>query len=240
MSSRTVFSFSASRAMRGVLRRGEATTVVKAHAAMALFHEWADLQRAAAPLPKAAIEWVAELEIHDPHHTWSMVVRAYLSLCRGDSREYDRLAKCLEARALTPSLRMQIASMRIMHKIDEARGLREWLRAAKENPCVPGALRISLAVHAVSHGQWQSALGHIEATGTQDWVVNPIIRAWAHAGAGKKAAAIRELNRLRGQFPDFAEAGEDLFLRHCHPDHWKSLRRLLKPLAPDLFTAVRA
>jgi|GEM_PF-4782781 len=45
----------ASRAMRTALRRGEAGTVVKAHAAMGLLHEWADLPRADAPPPKAAL-----------------------------------------------------------------------------------------------------------------------------------------------------------------------------------------
>jgi len=66
-----------------------------------------------------------------------------------------------------------------------------------------------------------------------------MIRAWARAGAKDKAAALREIQRLRRQFPKFAEAGRSVFLRHCHPDHWKSLHRLLAPLAPDLFGAAK-
>ena len=227
----------ASRAMRNALRRGEASTVVKAHAAMGLLHEWADLPRTDAPLPKAALALAKELEAKDPHHTWSLVVRAYLGICQGAPQEYDRLAKQLETRPLTPSLRMQIACMRIMHKIDEPRGLREWQRGAKENPSAPGTLRISLAVHSASRGRWKEALEHIEATGTPEWLPNTMIRAWAHAGAKDKAAALRELNRLRRLFPKFAETGRSVFLRHCHPDHWRSLQRLLAPLAPDLLPA---
>ena len=140
----------ASRAMRTALRRGEAGTVVKAHAAMGLLHEWADLPRADAPLPKAALAMAEELAVQDPHHTWSLLVRAYLGICQGAPQEYDRLSKNLESRPLTPSLRMQLASMRLMHKIDEARGLREWQRGAKENPAAPPTLRLSLAVHSAS------------------------------------------------------------------------------------------
>lgn len=228
----------ASRAMRNALRRGEASTLVKAHAAMALLHEWADLQRAHAPLPKAALKLADELKTSDPHHTWSIVVRAYLGICQGNIREYDRLAKFLEIRPLTPSLRMQIACMRIMHKIDEARGLREWRRAARENPCAPSTLRISLAVHSLSRRQWHIALGHLEAVGTSQWVLQTMLSAWAHAGARKKSPARRELQRLRRQCPDFANCGKALFLRHCHIDHWKSLNRLLAPLAPDLFNTI--
>ena len=227
----------ASRAMRTAMRRGEAGTVVKAHAAMGLLHEWADLPRADAPLPKAALALAKDLEAKDPHHTWSIVVRAYLAICQGAPQEYDRLAKQLEPRPLTPSLRMQLACMRIMHKIDESRGLREWQRGARENPGAPETLRISLAVHSASHRRWNEALEHIEATGTPEWAPNTMIRAWAHAGAKDKTAALRELNRLRRQSPKFAEAGRSIFLRHCHQDHWRSLHRLLSPLAPDLFAA---
>jgi hypothetical protein len=225
----------ASRAMRTALQRGEAGTVVKAHAAMGLLHEWADLPRADAPLPKAALALAEELEAKDPHHTWSLVVRAYLGICQGEPQKYDRLTKQLEARPLTPSLRMQLASMRIMHKIDEARGLREWQRGAKENPAAPPTLRLSLALHSVSRGRWNEALAHTEAAGTPEWAPNTMIRAWAYAGAKDKAAALRELQRLRRQFPKFAEAGQSVFLRHCHNDHWTSLHRHLAPLAPDLF-----
>lgn len=230
----------ASRAMRNALRRGEASTVVKAHAAMALLHEWADVQRADVPLPQAALKLADDLEASDPHHTWSIVVRAYLKICHGAPREYDRMAKRLEARPITPSLRMQLACMRVMHRIDEARGLREWRRAARENPCVPGTLRIPLAVHCLSRRQWRIALGHLEAIGASQWVLHTVLSAWAHAGARDKAAAGRELQRLRRQCPDFAKCGKSIFLRHCHPDHWRSLHRLLAPLAPDLFKIEKA
>ncbi len=47
--------------------------------------------------------------------------------------------------------------------------------------------------------------------------------------------ARREHAELRRVIPNFAEAGEDMYLRNAHPAGWPILRRVLAPLARDLF-----
>lgn len=230
----------ARRAMRRALERPRASPLVKAFASLNLFDSWATAQKLRPPLPAGLVRWAGEARREAPDNAWTLLADLYACIATGDSGQAERLIKQLDARrATTPALRFTLSYARLAYGLGRADdALRIWRKAMRETPSPMPVLYVIPAIHALYRRRWEEALNLLARSEPCDLPLFPLLRAAASAGTGDKPAARRDLSELRKRIPDFPTIGEDMFRRIANPAQWPTLRRLLAPLAPDLFSAL--
>lgn len=227
----------ARRAMRRALKRPRASPLVKAFVSLNLFDGWATTQQLRPPLPVGLLRLSEEARREAPDNAWIQLANLYACIASGDIGQAERLIQQLDRRrATTPALRIILAYARLAYglgKADDA--LRIWRKAMCETPSPMSVFYVGPAIHALRRRRWDEALLLLAGAEPCDLPLFPLLRAAAFAGTGNKPAARRDLSELRKRIPDFPAIGEDMFGRNADPAQWSTLRRLLAPLAPDLF-----
>jgi adenylate cyclase len=229
----------ARRAMRCAVERPGTSPLVKAFASLNLFDSWATAKRLRPPLPAGLLRLAEEARRADPGNVWILLANLYASIAAGERNQAEGLVRQIdERRATTPALRVIFAYARLAYGLGDADdALRIWRKAIRETPSPMASSYVGPAIHALRRRRWEEALALLDRAETCDLPLFPALRAAALAGLGKKTAARRELAELRRAFPDFPALGEDMFARNADPSGWSVLRRVLVPLAPDLFPA---
>lgn len=229
----------ARRAMRCAVQRPRASPLVKAFASLNLFDSWATTKRLHTPLPPGLMRLAEEARRADPDNAWVLLANLYASIAAGHTGQAERWMRQIDKRrATTPALRLSFACARLAYglgKADDA--LRIWRKAMRETPSPLAIFFVGPAIHALRRRHWREALAMLDQAANCDFPLCPALRAAALAGAGKKAAARRELAELRKIFPDCSSVAAEVLARSTDPSCHRVIHRNLTPLAPDLFPA---